>query len=299
MAKTLTHQSSDTNGELGSDSSAEHHLSGEELLAKRVSERVMSAWSTISIDLRPFVERVSSLMDCAEAPEAALQRVVVEDLFLAYACSLNDNRALQAFAEMCDSELRVLAKKLHISDEDFDDTRQRLWEKLFLASGAHAPKILEYSGKGELRSWFRIVAARSILDELRKTNRHKNAFANPLDSGLWETASAADPELESIRQRYKATFRQAFERAAGELEPQERNLLNCHYISSMSTDELGKAFGMHKATAARHVARARERLLERTRAQLKNHLGVDSGELDSVMRLIDGEMSVSLSRLLR
>ncbi len=160
------------------------------------------------------------------------------------------------------------------------------------------PKILEYSGKGELRSWFRIVAARSILMNCERPNVIRTPSLSA-DSGLWETAGAADPELANIRQRYKGIFRQAFERAVRELEPEERNLLKCHYILRMLTDELAKAFGMHKATAARHVAKARRKLLQRTRAQLKSDLGVDSGELDSVMRLFDGEMSVSLSRLLK
>lgn len=66
----------------------------------------------------------------------------------------------------------------------------------------------------------------------------------------------------------------------------------------MSTEQLAQAFGIHKATAARHVARARDKLLQFTRDRLKVQLGADSGELDSVMRLFDGEFSVSLSRLL-
>ncbi len=142
MTKTPSQRRAGSSRELGSESSAEHRLSGEEILAKRVSERVTSAWPTISLDLRPFIEHVGSLLDCAEAPEAALQGIVVEDLFLAYACSLNDNRALKAFAEMCDGELRLVTRKLRISNDDFDDARQNLWDKLFLAFDVHPPKDL-------------------------------------------------------------------------------------------------------------------------------------------------------------
>jgi hypothetical protein len=46
------------------------------------------------------------------------------------------------------------------------------------------------------------------------------------------------------------------------------------------------------------VGRAREKLLELTRGGLKAQLGMNSGELDSVMRLFDGEMSITLSKLL-
>jgi RNA polymerase sigma-70 factor, ECF subfamily len=299
MTETPSQQRPGGAHELDPDASAKHRLSREAVLAKRVHEQVESAWPAFPIDLQPFVERVAGLLDEAEPAEAELRRLAVADLFLAYACSLNNDLALRAFAERCDGDLRIIASRLHVPHDDFDDFRQRLWNKLFLASNGHAPKILDYSGKGELQSWFRVVAARSILDELRNARRSEPGRTFSTVSSLWESARAADPELASIRQRYKANFRQAFERAVGQLEPEERNLLKCHYILSMSTEELAGAFGTHKATAARRVARAREKLLTHTRAQLKSHLGVDSSELDSVMRLFDTEMSVSLSRLLR
>ena len=44
---------------------------------------------------------------------------------------------------------------------------------------------------------------------------------------------------------------------------------------------------------------ARRRLLQLTRDELKDHLGANSGELDSVLRLFDGELSLTLSRLLQ
>ena len=108
----------------------------------------------------------------------------------------------------------------------------------------------------------------------------------------------ADPELAHIRERYRSEFHAAFGKAVSALDPEERNLLRCTYLNGMSTDELGRAFGMHKATAARHLSKARDKLLDLTRAELKEQLGANSGELDSVIRLFDGELSISLSRLL-
>ena len=105
-------------------------------------------------------------------------------------------------------------------------------------------------------------------------------------------------ELAHIRERYRNEFQAAFGKAVSGLDPEERNLMRCTYLNGMSTDELGRAFGMHKATAARHLSKARDKLLALTRAELKEHLGANSSELDSVIRLFDGELSISLSRLL-
>jgi RNA polymerase sigma-70 factor (ECF subfamily) len=225
--------------------------------------------------------------------------LAVEDLFLAYACAEGDPIALKFFATECDGELKAVAQKLRISPSDIDDIRQKLWDKLFLESAGHPKKILEYHGAGGLRHWFRVLAARLILDELRKAKRQANHPFAADDNALWSAAPNADPELDNIRRRYKDAFRSAFENAVRALEPDERNILRCHYLMGMSTEQMAQAFGTHKATAARHAARARDKLLQFTRDRLKMHLGADSGELDSVMRLFDGEMSVSLSRLLQ
>jgi RNA polymerase sigma-70 factor (ECF subfamily) len=83
------------------------------------------------------------------------------------------------------------------------------------------------------------------------------------------------------------------------LEPEARNLLGCHYILGMSTGQLAKAFGTHKATAARHLARAREKLLDNMCAGLKSQFGAADAEVDSVMGLLGGDLSVSLSTLLK
>ena len=281
------------------ESSTDLKLSREQVLAKRIAERAREAWPVLSIDEQPFVERVISLLDATLPVEEALRHLAIEDLFLAYACSLNDKKALTEFAKECDGELRIVARKLHITNDEFDDVRQELWDKLFLPSGDRPPKILEYCGRGQLRHWFRVLATRSILYDLRKSRRLENRQFTQGDPLLGEAALDTDPELASIRAHYRDAFRSAFEKAVQILEPEERNLLKCHYILGMSTDQLAKAFGNHKATAARHLAKAREKLLEHTRTQLKDQLDATSVELDSVMRLFEGELSISLSRLLK
>ncbi len=293
-------QSQRRSGDAGDfESSAELRLSNEQILAKLIAERARVAWPALSIDTEPFIGRVISLVDTTLPAEEALGRLAIEDLFLAYACSLNDNKALSAFAEEYDRELRIIARRLHISDDEFDDVRQELWDRLFLVSGDQPPKILEYRGRGPLRHWFRVLATRSILYDLRKSRRLENRQFTDGEPPLREAALDTDPELASIRGYYREAFRSAFEKAARILEPEERNLLKCHYILGMSTDQLAKSFGTHKATAARHVASARQKLLDQTRSQLKGQLDIDSVELDSVMRLFDGEISISLSRLLK
>ena len=145
-----------------------------QILSNRIRERARLAWPQVELDIEPFVGRVLSLIDSKAPAREALNNLAVEDLFLAYACGNGDAIAFKAFTKDCEVELKAVAQKLRISESDLDDARQILWGKLFLESAGHSKKILEYRGAGRLRHWFRVLAARTILDELRKTKRNGN-----------------------------------------------------------------------------------------------------------------------------
>ena len=281
------------------DVSSELRVSREQLLARRIRERALTAWPNLFVDTEPFIARILAGLEPGAEAEAALAALTIEDLFLAYACSTGSDPALTAFALEFDGEFRAVTNRLRVAASDYDDLRQSLWNKLFLASATQCPKILEYLGKGRLRQWFRVLATRLVLDELRKEKRLEISRAVVAEQALMDGVPDADPELAHIRERYRSEFRAAFGKAVSGLDPEERNVLRCTYLNGMLTDELGRAFGMHKATAARHLSKARDKLLTLTRAALKEQLGANSGEIDSVIRLFDGELSTSLSRLLR
>jgi RNA polymerase sigma-70 factor (ECF subfamily) len=280
------------------DVSAELTFSREPHVCKRLCQRALAAWPYLDVDTEPFVAWVLSEHGPGN-PRDGLASLAVEDLFLCYACGTGNVLAIDAFWREYEAELKAVANKLHTTGASYEDIRQCLCNKLFLDGGTRRPRILEYRGTGPLRHWFRVLATRTVLDETRKERRAQAVKGNVKQQALSEVVPNADPELDNIRQRYRGEFRSAFERATGLLTPEERNLLRCTYLKGMSTDDIGRAFGMHKATAARHLARARNRLLELTRAELKGQLGADSGELDSIIRLFDGELSISISRLLR
>jgi len=267
-------------------------------LVQQIAQRAIPARKYSRVDFEPFMQMVLQQVRDTENPIEALNRLAIDDLYLAYACSVGSEPALKAFAKECEPEFQTVVARLKVSAADADDLRQKLWDKLFLNGAGSPMRILEYRGLGRLRHWVRVLAARMVLDEFRKSKR--GTMLNTLAHGenFLLSAQAADPELDNLLRQYRPIFRKAFERAAQDLEPHERNLLKCHFIRGMSTDQLGVSFGVHKATAARHLARSRERLLAGIREQLRALSGANSEELDSVIRLFEGNVSLSLSRLL-
>lgn len=264
-----------------------------------VAERVKAALPMLRVDLQHFFGWVREILEQNGTSTDAIAGLNVEDLFLAYACSQGDATALQMFERECADELKAVAARLRISEIDRDDIRQKLWDKLFTNGPQRRMRILEYHGAGHLRHWFRVLATRCILDDLRESKRRKNRQLHSNEVMLSVKVTEDDPELASIRRQYQVAFRSAFRMAVEGLMPEERNILKCHYLMGMSTEQIGKAFGIHKATAARYLVRTREKLLRDTRELVKRSLRANTDELSSVMRLFDEGLSTSLSGLLQ
>jgi RNA polymerase sigma-70 factor (ECF subfamily) len=98
--------------------------------------------------------------------------------------------------------------------------------------------------------------------------------------------------------RYGPAFKRAFQTALAELEPRERMLLRFQYVDGLTVDQMGALYRVHRATAARWVAQAREKLGEQTRRHLVRELGTHEGGLTSILEIVQGHVDVSLVRVL-
>jgi RNA polymerase sigma-70 factor, ECF subfamily len=116
---------------------------------------------------------------------------------------------------------------------------------------------------------------------------------------LDQLPDAADgPELAHLRALYAGELKQAFEEAIASLEVRERNVLRHHFIDRLNVEEIGALYGVHKSTAYRWLETARTVLAKRTRAGFNRRVQVRPSELDSIVRLVQSHVDLSLSRLL-
>lgn len=215
----------------------------------------------------------------------------VADLYLA--CGLADGMAAaqRGFEAELSPCVAGAAKRVGQDAAFADELAQRLRERLLVAADGAAPRIVEYSGRGALRAWLRVVATREALMMRRRDQREQTLG----DSMLEELQSPeSDPELSFLQRSYRAAFRAAFREAFAALAPLERDLIRQHHIGGATVDDLARQHQVHRATAARWVARAREHLLAGTRARLAAALGATPDELDSILRLIQSRLEVTL-----
>ena len=135
---------------------------------------------------------------------------------------------------------------------------------------------------------------RAALKLIRKDGRETSS-----DDALLEArAPEDDPELAYMKAAYRAAFKTAFQEALESLEGRERTLLKQQIVDGLGIDELGALYDVHRATAARWVAAAREKLLLRTRRMFMLRARISSDECESIMRMVRSQLDVSLHRRL-
>jgi RNA polymerase sigma-70 factor (ECF subfamily) len=221
------------------------------------------------------------------------------DLFLACASAHGDPAALRHV----DALLVAASHAVRQIDADpafVDEARQRLRAALLVGDGAAPPRIAAYAGRGPLRAWLGVSAVRTALMMERARKRAKEVPADDPDElgGALAMASTGDPELDLLKRQHAAAFRAALVEACAGLEPRLRACLRMHLVDELSIDEIGAAYGVHRATAARWVQRARDELAATSHRLLIERLRLSATELDRLAALVRSQLDVSLSQLL-
>jgi RNA polymerase sigma-70 factor (ECF subfamily) len=148
-----------------------------------------------------------------------------------------------------------------------------------------------------LRTWVRVATARLQVDLERKRSDKDGRLDTAAEGRL--VAASDDPELEFMKQHYRAAFRAAFADALDEMEPQMRNVLRLSVCARLSATKIAELYKVHRATAKRWLAAARRELSDGTRAALARRLDVDPDEFGSIVGLIQTHFDVSVARLLQ
>lgn len=246
---------------------------------------------TSDAELAPRI--MSHLEGCS-----GLDDICAEELFLAAACAQNDREALRAFEESYGPEIDAAARSLRGDANFSSELRQRLFDHIFVGTPSEPPRIATYSGRGPLAAWVRVAAKRAGLTLKRGEKRRGLASTDDDWSAALCLPSAGSPELDLIKAQYAREFGDALRRACNELGARERRVLRMHFAEGLNVDRIGDAYGVHRATAARWVSRAKDELMARTRAVLQSQLNVSASEWESVVRLIESQITISMSDLL-
>jgi RNA polymerase sigma-70 factor, ECF subfamily len=236
-------------------------------------------WPQLPDDREGFARRVAEL----GAP------TYPADVYLALHAAAGFAPAVEAFLAGPFLVARSTLRKLRCAPDLVDELEQQL-RAMFLVAPA---KLATYAGRGPLASWVASIAAR--VARKRLANEQRRA---PDDESLGDLAADDDPELAYLKTAYRDAFAAAVTDALAELTVRERNLLRQHHLDGLTLDELAVLYDVHRATIARWLAAARDQIVAGSRTLLASRIAIDPEELESIVRLVESQVQLSLRRLL-
>ncbi|MCB9559321.1 MAG: hypothetical protein H6708_02805 [Kofleriaceae bacterium] len=254
--------------------------------------RGRAAFPTLAVDDDALAAWLGARVGAA-SPLPPDDRVPAEDHYLACACAGGADAAVEQLATRHLPRLAPALRHAGLADADLAEIEQALVTLLFVGDGG-PPHITTYAGRGDLHGWLKAIAVRLALRRRDRDRRHVG------DDALADVAAGApgavDPRLAHWQRTAAAELGAAVAAAIATLPVADRTLLRQHHLDGVTLDQLAAHAGVHRATIARRLAAARRTVADRARDDLVRRLGVDPDEVDSVVRLVQSQLDVSLRR---
>jgi len=243
-------------------------------------------WPGIDVDLSTFRNHCQRVL--GESPEWDWKRYS-QELFLCCGCARGDAEATRALeADILPQVVKAISR-IDADTEFVEEALQILRDKLLVGPRA---KIADYAARGPLVAWLSVAAARVALDLIRSRNARKLQHAD-LPDRLAQTDTS--PLNDIVKSRYADSFQRALKTAISALPSRERNLLRLQLVGRCSIDQLGRMYLVHRATAARWLEGARNRVFESVREQMKIEHHLTDGEFDSIARGVRSQLDLSIT----
>lgn len=261
---------------------------------KDMIEIAHTTWPEIHIPDEAFLAYVAERVPADRPVDESLAELQGADLYLAKCCLDRDQIAISTFDKMLRERASSMARRQGLRNADCDDLVQDLRERILLGTHRNAPILQNYAGRGSLAGWLRVVVARLTL---QAKNAHKPML--PIEDQLeaqigLDGHDEIDPELAYLKARYLTEFRTAFRQAFSQLQVRDQNVLRYSVEQQLNIDQIGRIYGVHRATVARWLVSIRHSLLKKTYHNLCLDFGVERGEIQSILRIIESRLDISL-----
>jgi RNA polymerase sigma-70 factor (ECF subfamily) len=218
----------------------------------------------------------------------ALSALRVDEVVLAQACLKGVTEAVQVLEAHYFDDVRAALRKVAPASQLADLLQQVRIQGLV----GERPALQSFSGTGSLGGFLRVMATRLALNHM---TRDEPPPAETLSRSVLDGLPALnDPELEAIKSRLREQFDAVFGRAFARLDVEDRNLLRLSFSEGLTIDDIAPMLNVHRATAARHLQRARGALASHVREELRGTLGTSTRSSEQLIELIRSQIEVSM-----
>lgn len=228
------------------------------------------------------------------SPGSPAADVYAADLLVALGCLRGDPAALAVFEAEYVADARRALGRLRLDPSIVEELLQHVRTKVLVGTGS-GPRLATYSGRGPLAGWVRAIAVHEAMSA-RRAQVRRGPHDGP--SAIERMPLGTEPELAQLRAMYAAPFKAAFAEVLAGLAPRDRNVLRLVYVESLTADQVGLAYGVHRVSVARWLQQIRATLFSRTKKLLSERLRLSPAEFESVTRMCLSQIDVSLDRLL-
>ena len=271
---------------------------GAELRAWAVAavERGREAWPDIAVTDGELASAAAIRLAEAIARGADLRLDALDaaELCLAAGCARGDATALDRFRARYFEQVTAALRRMGLEHAEREDVWQTVCERLLVAAGGEPARIVRYAGTGELLGLLRVAATRVALNWLEREKRRR-------PGGDWLDVlpdTRSDPELHLLKEQQRTDLKEELAGALGALSARDRAILRLHLVERVSIDVVARIYSVHRATAARWIAGAKEGLAALVRDRLVARWRVPDSSLAVLRSLIDSRLDLSLDRLL-
>ena len=267
-------------------------------LARLIAERRAAAREALpDVDLSEdaFRDELARRLG-GDASADVLARCRTDDVYLAIAACRGDAAAVARVEHELARELAAAGPRTRATPDQLADARGVVGELLFTDTPERSAALRSFAGRGDLSGYLRVIVTRELIKIVQRGRREA-----PHDDAelLGLLSTGGDPELSLLREHYREGVTACVRDALGKLDARSRALLRYQLVDGLTVDRVGELHGVHRATAARWIVDARDRLGELIRAEVMAQLKVARDEVDSIVRLVQSRVDLSLARLVQ
>lgn len=190
----------------------------------------------------------------------------INDLYLAYACSLGIDTAWQCFINSFSTDIRIFARLFSGNATIAGEIAGSIWTYLYLPSRNGRKRISTYDGRIPLTNWLRVVVSNRLAN-------HRELKIN-CSKGLDDVAESSVPfehdKIDSaIRfRRYGVFISDSLAEACRELTNQECLLILLRYERNLDLKYISRLFNVHQSTVTRRIERTCWKIRRKVRSIL-------------------------------
>jgi RNA polymerase sigma-70 factor (ECF subfamily) len=259
-------------------------------------ERGRAEWPELAVSEEELARMAAARLagPPAEKAGAGPDDLDAAELWIACACARGDALALERFRARYFDPVVPALRRMGLGDAQRDDVWQVLCVRLFVGEPGEPARIAQYAGTGRLSGLVKVAATRLALNwrEQEKRRASGDDWVDKLGDGN------PDPELLAMKRQHRDGLKEEIEAAIASLSARERMLLRLHLVEHLGIDPIAASCGVHRATAARWIAQAKERLAGRVHDRLTARWGVADDSLAALKAVIESQIDLSIERLL-